>query len=28
MNVTSMKKFGIEVARVTLCFSKPPDSAQ
>lgn len=28
MNVTSMKKFGIEVARVTLFFSKQPDSAQ
>lgn len=28
MNVTSMKKWGIEVARVTLFFSKQPDSAQ
>lgn len=28
MNVTSMKKFGVEVARVTLFFSKQPAAAQ
>lgn len=28
MNVTSMKKFGVEVARVTLFFAKPAGAAQ